>query len=794
MTAVWVRTWAEMRARWRSWAGLVVLLGLFGGAVIAISAGARRTDSAYTRFLAEQHAWDAGIPNFNFDPAFASLPFDRVERLPQVAESVRTKVFEATVNDGDGSIGSADPRFGTSFNRPKVLEGRLPAPGRADEAAAPFMLAKAWKLQVGSRITIPFIKAGSDPEHVQTLPVEFRIVGIEAAPGEFPPALGNQPVLFTSPAFVHAYESRIFTVDLLLVRLRHGAADLSAFAKGVNGTVPEGKVVFLFRQEDTSKNVLRSFHLQAIALWVLAALTGFVALLVFGQTLARQTFLESTDYPTLGALGMTRGQLTAVAVVRGAAAAAAGAIVASAVALAASPLFPTGLARVAEPHTGVAFDLTAVGIGVVAVLLVVSALQIFPAWRAARVSTMEPCTDAASGRHGLSVANLLARSGVPPTMSAGVRLALERGRGRTAVPVRTTILGITVAIAAFTAALTFGNNLNRLIDTPRLYGVNWDLQVGTTSFRSGDADKVLYPALRRDTRVAGIATVGISIPFQVGGRRVDAVALGSGGASVAPPILQGRLPERPDEVLLGMKTLQALHAHLGGTVLANVTGTRPRAFRVVGVGVIPPIGDVGRLGEGALVAYSSLSRFIPDAPPPDTLLIRLRLETDPASFVESLRKRFPATVGSIDRPQRPSDLVNFGRVQNMPLILAGLLAALAAGTLAHLLVTSIARRRRDFAILKTIGFSRMQVSTAVAWQATTIAATALLFGLPLGVAGGRWIWSGFAGQLGVVSTPAADVSLVLLIIPATILLANLIAVAPGRIAARLKPAPVLRAE
>ena len=71
-------------------------------------------------------------------------------------------------------------------------------------------------------------------------------------------------------------------------------------------------------------------------------------------------------------------------------------------------------------------------------------------------------------------------------------------------------------------------------------------------------------------------------------------------------------------------------------------------------------------------------------------------------------------------------------------MLAGLLALLAAAALAHLLVTSVRRRRRDLAILKSLGFVRGQVSAAVAWQATTVALLALAVGLPLGVALGRW--------------------------------------------------------
>jgi ABC-type lipoprotein release transport system permease subunit len=57
----------------------------------------------------------------------------------------------------------------------------------------------------------------------------------------------------------------------------------------------------------------------------------------------------------------------------------------------------------------------------------------------------------------------------------------------------------------------------------------------------------------------------------------------------------------------------------------------------------------------------------------------------------------------------------------------------------HTLVTSV-RRRRDLAMLKTLGFVRGQVVAAMVWQATTFAVVALALGRPLGLAAGRWPW------------------------------------------------------
>ena len=82
----------------------------------------------------------------------------------------------------------------------------------------------------------------------------------------------------------------------------------------------------------------------------------------------------------------------------------------------------------------------------------------------------------------------------------------------------------------------------------------------------------------------------------------------------------------------------------------------------------------------------------------------------------------------------------------------------------------------------------------VSWQASALAAAALLVGLPLGILAGRWSWDLFAGSVGVARQADVPVPLVLLAIPAALVLANLIAAGPGWAAARIRPALVLRSE
>lgn len=144
--------------------------------------------------------------------------------------------------------------------------------------------------------------------------------------------------------------------------------------------------------------------------------------------------------------------------------------------------------------------------------------------------------------------------------------------------------------------------------------------------------------------------------------------------------------------------------------------------------------------------------------------------------------------------QQPTDLVNFGHSDALPLVGAGLFALIAAAMLTHLLLSNIRRRRRDLALLRTLGFTRPQTSVTVAAQATTLAIVAMVFGIPLGAAAGRWAWTATADGLGVVAEPVVPLLPLAGVVPLTIVVANLVAAAPARLASRTGAAVVLRSE
>ena len=257
--------------------------------------------------------------------------------------------------------------------------------------------------------------------------------------------------------------------------------------------------------------------------------------------------------------------------------------------------------------------------------------------------------------------------------------------------------------------------------------------------------------------------------------------------TIGPALLDGRVPSAEDEVLLDPETLDDVGAGIGDEVAVDVS-KRSAQLEVVGTGVLTDVeGAEPLLGNGAMLTFDGYRRLAPDAQR-NFFFARFEPGSDEREAVASLA-RFDAITGA-----EPVDVTNFDRVQAVPLVIGALLVVIAIATLFHTLVSSIRRRRRDFAILKVLGFERTQISQVVAWQATTVVAIAALIGVPVGIAAGRWGWTIFAEEIGVIPDSVVPLVPMLVLVAAALLIANLIAARPAALAARTPPAAVLRAE
>jgi ABC-type lipoprotein release transport system permease subunit len=541
-------------------------------------------------------------------------------------------------------------------------------------------------------------------------------------------------------------------------------------------------------------NTQRSIRPQAVALWLLGALIGVIGLLIVGQLLARLTFLEATEYGTLRALGMSRAQLMTAGRGRAAAIGAAGGVIGAVLGVALSPLLPVGLAGVAEPHPGIDADVPVLAAGLAAAILVSTACAAWPGWRATAERPVAGLAGPSRERRRGVVPRLAAAGPVPLAM--GIRLALHRGAGRTAVPVRSAVASAAVGVAALSAAIVFAASLSHLLASPALYGVTWHAAVTNNS---GTGPGPVVATVRHDRQVAAWATFLTGAPLRVGRTGFEAIVLEMPRGASFVPAVTGRLPRTSREIALGMRTLRQLHARVGTTIQVSLSEYPVRPMTIVGATVLPTLSDTLGLGTGAALTPGGIRHLLPakvlHPPPAAAVFVRFRPGAEPQAGRAALATRL-ARVGSfrVDGPATPTDLVNFGQVQNLPQVLGIGLAAVALLTIAHLLMTSVRRRRRDFAILRVLGFTSWQVRGTLCCQALTLAGLALVIGVPAGIACGRLCWQVFAYQLGI--TPVVAVPLAVLAVMAAgwLAAATVIAALPGEAATRNRAARALHSE
>ena len=282
---------------------------------------------------------------------------------------------------------------------------------------------------------------------------------------------------------------------------------------------------------------------------------------------------------------------------------------------------------------------------------------------------------------------MAASSGLPLSAVTGVRFALQPGTGRTAVPVRTAIVGAVLAVLVLTATVTFSASLDSLVSHPALYGWNWSYAIESTN-GEGSTLPETQTLLDHDPDVEASSGVDFRTA-EIDGQTVAALQ-GTANASVGPPVLSGHAVDGSGQAVLGEDTLAQLHKKIGDTVHVVTEGGHAN-FVIVGTTTLPAVGISQGLhtsmGTGAYAALGSLSNNAPAAcDGPTMIFVRLRRGVSARIGRASLQRiaarsnrtfdafgatnpcagQFVSVVGA----QRPAEIVNYQSIGDTPALLA----------------------------------------------------------------------------------------------------------------------------
>ena len=827
----WYRFRATLAHRWGGYLAIFVLVGLLGGLAMGAIAAARRTASSFPVFFDSTDPSDlvgaTGVlnPGVGLDSGYDGALVRTISRLPLVKDVVTQAGVDMLPLTRDGTPLNAPnfypPAGGNGYgsvdgmyfhqDRVTVAKGRRSDPNRADELMLSADAASALGVHVGSVLPVGiytnaqtqlpgFGTARVAPYRI----IDERVVGIfvfESTIVQDDADVGTSPNNLFTPAFTRQFLSCCIEYSESGVQVEGGSRNAATVTREISVALPPGFPPFIGTNDSVGK-AQRAIMPEAIALGVFGGIVALASLLVAGQLIGRQVRLDSEDRDVMRALGAGPVVTSTDGLVGVVGSVVAGALLAVGVAVGLSPLAPFGPVRPVYPYPGVSFDWTVLGVGVLVLVVVLGGAALLIGFsgaphRSSRRTLFVPSRPS-------RLVGAAGAAGFPAPVVTGLGFALESGSGRRSVPVRSAILGAVMAVMVVVATVTFGASLDSLVSHPALYGWNWNYMLAS----GGDIPGAQATTLLEHDRYVGQWSAAYTASLPIDGQAVPVLGE-KPGASVAPPVLSGHGLQGSGEIVLGAVTLAQLHKHVGGTVTV-VSGILPPArLRIVGTVSMPTIGSSGpqhtEMGTGALLAYQLIpavdrNPFYDPIAGPNAIFVRLRTGFDPSTEKRSLQAIARATSNTanfgvtVTGVLRPAEIVNYRSLGNTPVYLGTGLAAGAVAALALTLVASVRRRRRDLALLKTLGFTGRQLAATVAWQSTIAVGLGTIAGVPLGIALGRWLWDLFARDIHAVPSPSVPALSVTLIALGALVLANVVAFFPGRLAARTQTAVLLHSE
>lgn len=764
MSATGLRVRVFVRGRLRAVLVTALLVGVLAGTVIGLAAGTRRTASAPDRFTTRA----GGDPDLTIMQQQGAPLTDQISTIPGVSDATSIAfVASFLISPIDGTpivepnpFAGDDRLLGTT-----VVEGRFTDPAAPNEFTAnrPFaqLLADRYGTKVGDVFDVGSFSQTqlADPSFDFSgppglAPFEATFVGITKSTSEFD---DPTPQLVFSQSFLTAHPTAGVVQTMIAVGVDE-SADPDAVMNAVR-QLPDGENAFNAPTRLVSTASRRAVSFQATALALITVIAFVAGAVVITLLVARLLRVVDNERSPLTALGWRRGDIAVERAIEGVVTATLATPVAIVVGTAVTAMFPLGALEEFEPDPGLRMDPLATSIGIAVMFVSVVAIAAVVGWRRSR-----PPTRNATDRWTDSIAKTGA--GMPLTTGAQITVRGSTGTGSSLGSMVVAAIGF----AGLVAAGIVGLSLTRIVDRPDRWGVNYDQLFGNPYVPMYDDIATPFVA---DAQVAALSAAGIG-SVSVNGLDVATIGVEPRKGDLRPTALDGRAPVTAHEIGLGAEVARRLGVAVGDTVdVVGSTGLSEQ-FDVVGIVVTPD-----SAGNGASMTFDAFGELNPTATR-NVVLVDFS-ETAPPDVAQQIDG---AAYTPPDALVTPISIRALQRVTTAPFALVLVLAGVLLVACAYLLSTSLRAHRRDLAVLRALGADSRQLRGTVHWHATLSATAVVALGVPIGVVAGRSVVTRLTSTLGIV--PGADVPIALLlgVVAATLVTANVLALVPAARGAR----------
>jgi len=538
-------------------------------------------------------------------------------------------------------------------------------------------------------------------------------------------------------------------------------------------------------------------RLYAVFIGVFGIFAVGVAAFVIVNVVAGNVLAQLRDMALLKSIGFTPRQLAVLLLLEHVGVGLLAAVIGGAIGYVAAPL----ALRVTGELMGVAaspvFDLPLMAAVVFGVSLAITATALFPSRHGGKIPIVQALTsDVSLTRRGSSrTARLATLLRLPVVGIVGFKDVFNR-------PLRSalTITALTVAVILAAFGLGMEATLRDIIRDPRLaggepYQVTVARRLGTGEMSPEEVSTLLDSRPEIDSYYGGRAFIGSTGTSGLFGKKFLVGAPGDGYATLAPYIPEGRVFTEPGEAIITRRLAEETGLGVGDSFEFVIDGEmsgdmeldgKELSLRIAGIYV----DDTSE----ARVGSDTLRHQLGIGVDPTHYRIKVASDIDPESLrVALLREtndRLSVTV--IDNYEGNEKTAGYIR----PPLYAFTVALLAVGALSVLitLLFTVRERYREFAVLKTLGFTPRQVAASVISGSILLAGIALVVGIPLGILFTRLSLNYIGVEIGVgapFGTMPGPLGITL-IVPLILLVAVLGSLFPARRASSITVSQALR--
>ncbi|HEY33217.1 MAG TPA: FtsX-like permease family protein [Dehalococcoidia bacterium] len=730
LRALFRKVWADTAGRPLQ-AGLVFIVVTIATGVLTVAVTTQvSVDSAYlTRFEEGNgaHVW------FSY-PFGEGSPADLAQiselegvvatsgLIPYLTESFPLILDDRAVNLKFIGMPSVPPDVGS----PIMISGRWLSSDGDREIVLDYGLARNQGIEIGDRLEVLI---GDKSE-------TFEVVGLSVAADRLSYPYVSEATAYVLPAVLEIIEEN---PDEWRWQYGVQVQDQEAagvFARAAWETYPDNqKPTFVtwkyFRDE--VNDVVRLYYVFIGAFGIFAVC---VAAFVIVNVVAGNVLAQFRDIALLKSVGFTPRQLTSLILLEHVSLGLLAAVVGAAIGYAAAPL----ALRVTEDPLGMAvspvFDPLMIIAIVLGTSLIIAVTALVPAWRGGKVPIVQALTTGSpqlqsNSSRAVKWATLLK---LPTIMVIGFKDAFHR-------PMRSTLTILALILAVILAAFGLGMEatLRDIIEDPTLAGGEpYEITVGRNleegSMTADEVATLLDSQPEIQSYYEGRALVGSVVIAGHVGKKYLFGAPGSSYANLAPYIPEGRLFNKPGEAILTRKMADETGLSIGDSFTLVLDGELSGDMEIDGgeltlqvVGIYVDDTAQARISSETLMQQLNLDlepthyrvKVVPGTDP----------ETSKITLLNQANNQLSITV--IDDYEANKKTAGYVRPPLYALTLA--LFVIGAVSVLITLLFTVRERYREFAILKTLGFTPRQVAMSVISGSILLSGIAIIIGLPLGV-------------------------------------------------------------